>query len=462
MITLRPDQQALTGRVRERFSSGVQSVLVVAPCGFGKTVCFASLTAQVARTGRRVMALVHREELLDQVSDTLSAFNVEHGCIAPGRPNYGQRPVQVASVFTLARRLADYAPPDLLIVDEAHHASANTWGKVFAAWPNAYRLGLSASPERLDGSGLGDVFQEMLVGPTVRELIDQGSLSDYRLYAPPTTVTQGLHTRMGDFDKKELHTAMDKPKITGNAVEHYKSLASGKRALVNCVSLDHAAHVVADFRAAGYRAARIDGKMEPWARRTLVRDFRENRLTILVSCEIVNEGFDVPGVEVAILLRPTKSLVLFTQQVGRALRPCKGKEYALILDHCNNTATHGLPDDARDWSLQGKETRRKSEGEPSLSVRTCGQCFAACRSGTPACPYCGYQFPIESRTVEEVEGTLTEVERQIARRVARQEQGRANDLTALVELGKQRQYRYPLQWAQRLLAARQRKHVAHV
>jgi superfamily II DNA or RNA helicase len=457
MFSLRPDQLSLTGKIRERFSAGVQSVLAVAPCGFGKTICFASLTTQAYKTGRRVMALVHREELLDQVSDTFAQFNVEHGCIAPGRPNHRNRPIQIASVFSLCRRLADYEPPDLLIIDEAHHATAGSWKKIFSAWPDAYRLGVTASPERLNGQGLGDIFKEMIVGPSVRELIDRGSLSAYKIFAPPTNITDGIHRRAGDYDRKELGAAVDKPTITGDAIQHYRKICDGKRALVFCVSIEHAQHIAEDFTKAGYRAAKIDGKMHSWERRKLVNDFRSGSIQILTSCDIISEGFDLPAVEVAILLRPTQSLVLFTQQVGRALRPYPGKPHAIILDHAGNTHRHGLPDDAREWSLDGKEMRQASKSDgPNVSVRTCGQCFAAVRSPAPVCQYCGWQFPIKPREVEEVEGTLEEVDKALLQRQKRVEVGRAKDMEALLAIQRQRGYRSG--WSYYVWQARQRKH----
>lgn len=457
MLTLRSDQLSLTGSIRQAFASGIHSVLSVAPTGFGKTVCFASLTAQWASAGKDIFILCHREELLDQISATLSQFGVTHGCIAPGRPNHRERRIQVASIFTLVRRLADYRPPDLLIIDEAHHATAGSWGKVLNAWPSAYRLGVTATPERLDGAGLGDTFSTMLTGPSVRTLIDDGSLSDYRLYAPMTNVTEGVHKRYGDYDKRELALALDKPRITGSAVDHYKQLGHGKRALVFCVSLDHAQHTAETFREAGYSSARIDGKLDPWTRRCLVKDFANGSITILTSCDIISEGFDLPAIEVAILLRPTQSLALYLQQVGRALRPYPGKEHAIILDHAGNCLRHGMPDDERQWSLLGREQRQASEGGLSVSVRTCGQCFGACRSGTAVCPLCGWTFPIESRQVEEVEGQLAEINRLEARREAKREQGQATDLQALIELGRVRKYKNPAFWAKCVLQARGRK-----
>ena len=429
---------------------------MVAPTGCGKTVMFSWLTAHFR--GTRTMILVHRDELIQQVSDTLSRFRVEHGCIAPGRPNYKERLVQVASVMTLVRRLADYQPPQLVVVDEAQHAIPNsTWGKILRAWPAAYRLGVTATPERLSGEGLRDTFVDILVGPTVRALITQGALSDYILYAPDTNCTKGVQKRGGDYAKDQLAQAMDTPTLTGNAVAHYQQLAAGKRALVFCVSLDHAAHTAEAFRAAGYTAARIDGKLELHQRRLLVQDFQAGRFHVLTSCDVVSEGFDLPAIECAILLRPTASLALHLQQMGRALRPYPGKTHAVILDHAGNTHRHGLPDDERIWSLDGKETRQKAEGEQAVSVRTCGNCFAACRSAVPVCPHCGYVFPIESRKIQEVEGTLIQVDHLQRRREQRFEQGRAGDLQALIELGRVRRYKSPEYWARCVLQAREAK-----
>jgi len=454
-ITLRDDQAQLIERARSVLMEGHKSVLLVAPTGFGKTVCFSHLSAEVSKRNKRVFIIAHRTELLDQISDTLEKFNVPHGFIAAKRPNLKKRPVQVASVQTLVRRLADHKPPDLVIIDEAHHAIAgSTWGKILKAWPQTYRLGVTATPQRLSGHGLRESFERMVVGPSVRELIDGGSLSEYRLFAPPSHFSGNLHTVGGDYAKGELATAMDKPKITGDAVSHYKKLCNGKRAIAFCVSLDHAAHVAQQFKTAGFRSERIDGRLEATTRKNLVRRFSQGEIQILTSCEIVSEGFDLPAIECGILLRPTQSLSLYLQQVGRTLRPFPGKEFSVILDHAGNTLRHGLPDDERDWSLDGQPTKRGKKGEAAPSVRTCGECFAALRSSTEKCPYCGWVFPIESRTIEQVEGELSEVDVAQARLERRREQGRAKSLEELIELGRQRNYKNPVYWATKIWSAR--------
>lgn len=454
-ITLRDDQAQLIERARSVLMEGHKSVLLVAPTGFGKTVCFSHLSAEVSKRSKRVFIIAHRTELLDQISDTLKKFNVPHGFIASKRPNLKNLPVQVASVQTLVRRLADHQPPDLVIIDEAHHAIASsTWGKILKAWPQTYRLGVTATPQRLSGHGLRESFEEMVIGPSVRELINNGSLSEYRLFAPPSHFADNLHTIGGDYAKGELATAMDKPKITGDAVSHYKKLCNGKRAIAFCVSLDHAAHVAQQFKTAGFRAERIDGRLEATRRKNIVRRFSQGEIQILTSCEIVSEGFDLPAIECGILLRPTQSLALYLQQVGRTLRPFLGKEFSVILDHAGNTLRHGLPDDERDWSLDGQPAKRGKKAETAPSVRTCGECFAALRSSTEKCPYCGWIFPIESRTIEQVEGELSEVDVAQARLERRREQGRARSLDELIELGRRRNYKNPVYWATKIWTAR--------
>lgn len=456
MLTLRPDQAALLNAAMGRLLSGCPSLLVTAPTGWGKTVVFSALAARLSQAGKRVFILVHRAELLDQVSRTLTELEVEHGCIAPHAPNHKDKAVQVASVFTLCRRLADYRRPDLLIIDEAHHAiMSTTWGRIIRAYEAVPRLGVTATPERLSGEGLQDTFQELIHGPTVKDLIAQGHLSDYRLFAPPVTYTEGVHRRAGDYDKKELATVMDKPTITGDALDHYCKLARGKRAIIFCVSIQHAAHTADNFSRAGLAAASIDGTMDRMARRNLVREFSRGAIQILTSCDLISEGFDLPAIEVAILLRPTQSLALYLQQVGRALRPYPGKPYALILDHAGNALRHGLPDDERQWSLEGREKRTGGNGEASVGCRTCGQCFAAVRTGTAVCPYCQWVFPIESREVEQVDGVLEEIDRQMLRVQQRREVGRASEFTDLLRIQKERGYRSG--WAYHVQQARQRK-----
>lgn len=457
MISLRPYQADMMERVRAEYRGGARTVLMVAPTGSGKTVCFSWLAHSAMAKGNRVLILAHRSELLDQIADTLAKFDVPHGFIAAGRTPSGA-PVQVASVQTLANRLAFTAAPDLIVIDEAHHAIAGSaWGKVLAAWPRARLLGVTATPQRLSGEGLKDTFETMVIGPTTADLIEAGALSRFRIFAPPVADLTRVRIVAGDYDKRQLDDVMGGAKIVGDAVEHYGKHAAGKRAVVFCVSLRHAEAVTARFAAAGYRAAQIDGKMAKDDRKRLVRDFSAGRVDVLTSCDVVSEGFDLPAIEVAILMRPTQSLALYLQQVGRALRPWPGKEHALILDHAGNAHAHGFPDDAREWTLDGRKRRKRDPSEESITVKVCGECFAANPGDAETCFFCGAPFPLKVRRFDEAEGELAELQRQQAAVVERREEGRAQTLADLIAIGKQRGYKQPVYWAHRVLAGRAAK-----
>lgn len=455
-IVLRPYQNTLVERTRANFIVGRKRQLLVLPTGGGKTVCFSYMAGAAKGKGLVVWILAHRVELLEQISKTLTDFGIKHGMIAPGFLGDRRQPVQVASVFTLARRLDRYEAPDLIIVDEAHHAiSKSTWGTVINTFPKARLLGVTATPIRLSGEGLGDLFEVMVQGPTVSDLIEQGALSTYRLFAPAGVDLSGVHSKMGDFVRGELADAMNKRSITGDAVTHYNKLAAGKRAIAFCVSVEHAEHVAAQFREAGIPAASIDGGMDKVLRKSVLASFTSGDLRVLTSCDLVSEGFDVPSIECAILLRPTQSLGLYLQQVGRALRLFPGKTEAIILDHAGNVKRHGLPDEDRIWSLDGKSKKRASK--PSeVPVKTCPKCFATVASASTHC-LCGHEFEVVARVIEQVEGNLEEVNIEQARREARAVQGRAQTEADLVELGKSRGMKRPELWARHVIRARHSK-----
>ncbi len=415
---------------------------------------------RVSEKGRRLNIVVHREELLDQVCTTLDSFGVGHEVLAAGRYPRFNTNVLVSSVFTLARRLEKIPAPDMLIIDEAHHAiGKSTWGKVVDYWPLALLLGVTATPTRLSGEGLGQIFQDMVMGPSVADLIESGDLSDYRMFAPATIDTSDIHKRGGDYKKSELAEAADKRVITGSAIEHYKKHADGLPAVAFCVSIEHAHHVAEQFRAEGYRALAIDGKMDKGLRRDAVRDFKNGSLQILTSCDLISEGFDCPGIVVGIFLRPTQSTGLWLQQVGRCLRTAPGKSRAILLDHAGNSAMHGLPDADREWTLEGRNSKEKSPG-----VRTCPRCFYVMPISKMRCPDCDHVFTSaeNARIVEEVSGELKEIDEAeiMAQRKARKiENWKAQSLDALIELEKERGYKPG--WAQHVFQARQKRRGNH-
>jgi DNA repair protein RadD len=352
-------------------------VLAVAPTGSGKTVTFAYISTNAAAKGNRVVIVAHRQEIVEQISGALDGMGVRHGRIQPGHRMTAD-PVQVAMIQTLARRLDAVPQPNLLVIDEAHHGVAGTWKAVASAWQKARILGVTATPRRLDGRGLGDAFDAMVVGPQMAELIEAKHLADYTYLAPPQVADlSGIKTRMGDFSIDELGAAMDKSVITGDAVAHYSKYLSGRPAIAFCVTVAHAEHVAEQFNAAGFRAASVDGKMDRTVRRGRIASIGDGRIQVLTSCDLISEGVDVPVVAGAILLRPTKSLGMFLQQVGRCLRVKPDGGRAMILDHVGNVHIHGMPADAREWTLDNKP---KKPPEPGL--RVCETCYRAFPAAT--------------------------------------------------------------------------------
>jgi superfamily II DNA or RNA helicase len=453
MTTLRDYQADAIQAIRASYRSGCRAPLLVSPTGSGKTVMFAYIAQQTAAKGNRAMILVHRQELVDQSSATLRAFGVPHGIIAAGRSPDPTHQIQLGMIQTVARR--SYQAPDLIVIDEAHHGTAGAWRKVIEANPQAKILGVTATPERLDGKGLGEVFDDLVHGPEVAWLIDNGFLSNPRYYAPPQVADMSsLHTRAGDFAKEELNAAMDTPSITGDAVDHYRRICPGVPAVAFCVSIRHAEHVAEQFRAAGFQAATIDGTLERNERRERVKMLGDGRLHVLTSCEIINEGFDLPVVGAAILLRPTQSLGLHLQQIGRVLRPAPGKAEAVILDHVGTLARHGFAEDTREWSLGGRKKRKGSGVVQTVDVRQCSSCYA-CHHPAPTCPECGFVYPVKERKIEEVDGELQEI-KAAERKEARKAQGRAQTLEELVDLGRSRGYPNPYFWARRVMEGRKR------
>lgn len=441
--------------------SGKRSPLLVAPCGSGKTVMFSYFAQTVTSKGKRTLILAHRDELVDQISATLGAFRVRHSFIAAGRL-FDRRPaVHVGSVFTVARRLQYVPKPDIIIIDEAHHAKASTWGKIFAAFPEAWRIGVTASPVRLSGESLGDIFDEMILGPSVQSLTGIGHLCPYKLYIPSTIDTDSLHIRGGDYARGELAAATDKATITGEAVKEYVKHARGKRAVAFCVSVAHAQHVAAQFSAAGFSAMCIDGTMAKDIRAAIIRRFRDGLIQVLTSCDLISEGFDLPAIECAIMLRATASLGLWIQMSGRALRPHPDKKFAVLLDHAGNTMRHGLPDEERVWTLEGRE---KSGAPPEVHIRVCPQCFGANVGGATVCAYCGAVFPETPRAIRQVEGDLVEVDQaQLALKLKwKREQGMAGTFPELVALARARGYRKPTAWAAIIMKGRHAKNNARV
>lgn len=448
-LTLRPYQENAVTDLRRAYRAGHKAPLFVLPTGGGKTQILASIVRGVSDYGRSALVLVHRRELIHQTSAKLNQAGVDHGIIAAGiRPSPAS--VQVASVQTLVRRLArsDFTP-DFIVIDEAHHACAGSWDKILSHWPDTPRLGVTATACRLDGRGLGGVFDTLVHGPSVSELITNGYLTPARIYAPPVVADLSqLRTRAGDYTPEQAAERLDRPTVTGDAIAHYQRLAAGQPAIAFCCTTQHAEHVASSFRDAGVRAETLLGVTPLDRREALVQQLRSGELNVLVTVDVVSEGFDCPSAVAAILLRPTQSEGLYLQQVGRVLRPAPGKTHALILDHVGNVHRHGFPDDDRHWTLEDRPKRARN-GETAPTVRTCQNCFAAFKPA-PACPVCGTPCAPTKRELEQVEGELQE----LTRRIERRQQGKARTLSQLIAIAIERGYSPG--WAYRVHNARQR------
>lgn len=355
------------------------------------------IAASIARTagkkGRRVLFLVHRRELCEQISRTFTDCGVDMTL------------AHVCMVQTVARRPAREPVPDLILIDEAHHAAASSYRDIFAAFPDALRIGFTATPVRLGEGGLGQVFDALVESVSTRWLIDNGYLAPYRCYSYRLADTSGLHVRAGEYIASEVTGLMEKARIYGDTVETYRRLADRKRAIVYCASVTASQATAAAFRQAGYTALHLDAKTPAGERSAAVEAFRRGEAMVLCNVDLFGEGLDVPDCEVVILLRPTKSLALFIQQSMRSMRYRPGK-LALIIDHVGNVFEHGLPDETRVWSLEGG--RRKAKN--SIHVRECPVCFTVAPARSDVCPACGYIWPEEARAaLEEVDGELCEI-----------------------------------------------------
>lgn len=449
-FVLRPYQVDLIERTRVSLRTH-DAVMLQLPTGGGKTALGAKMIGSAAEKGHRSFFIVHRRELIEQTHETFEKVGIPHGIIAPGEAPKPLERVQICSVDTLKHRLETIVPPRFCLWDEAHHTAAAGWKKVKAAF-KAKHVGLSATPERLDGKGLDDTFDDMVLGPSTAWLISNGFLCDFRAFAPASPDLTGVTSRMGDYAKGEASAAMDKPTITGDAIKHYQRLARGKSAVAFCVSVEHSQHVAAEFRNAGVLAWHLDGGTPYGERREAIRAFRNGEIRVLTNVDLFGEGFDLPSLEVSILLRPTKSLSLYLQQVGRCLRPAPGKDRALILDHAGNILQHGMPDDERDWLLKGREKGKKKEAGGS-PIRHCPKCFHTHRP-SPVCPECGHVYEGAPREVKRVDGDLTEVDVVAVRQAKKREQEAARTIKELVDLGTARGYRNPTAWAAHLYTAR--------
>lgn len=353
--------------------------LLTVGTGAGKTTIAAEVIRLTTKRGKRSIFLVHRRELVDQAVDRLRQFGIRAGRILAGHPEDRDRPVQVASIPSLLRR--EHWPADLVIVDECAHAVSASWKRCLDRYPPpALVIGLTATPIRLDGRGLGDLFGCIIEPVTTMELIRQGYLVEPRVFAPPIDL-RGVHVVHGDYSIPELAERVTK--LVGSITRTWQQHCAGQSTVAFAVNVEHSNAIVEAFRALGVRAEHVDYKTAPKIRARILKDLRDAKLDLVSQVQLLSEGWDLPTLQCAILARPTKSLALFRQMVGRIMRP---PGPVTVLDHAGNHHEHGLVTTPIEWSLDDVPKKKAREGE---AVRTCPVCFAVVSSSVMVCPECG-------------------------------------------------------------------------
>lgn len=465
-MQLRPYQHDIDKQINDAWLAGALNVLAILPTGGGKTVVFSN---KIRKHNGPAVAIAHRQELVTQISLALARDKVRHKIIGPdnvvrlinrlhmeelGASYYHPNaPTAVAGVDTLVKRAAKLAhwckTVTLWVTDESHHIIGNDhtpynkWGTAAKLFPNARGLGVTATPVRADGKGLGrhadGLFDTMVEGPGMRALINSGYLTDYRIFAPPSdldlsTVKTG---KDGDYSWPTLKTAVRKSRIVGDVVKHYLRIAPGKLGVTFASDVETATEIATRFNAAGVPAAVVSANTLTVDRIRILRDFKVRKLLQLVNVDLFGEGFDLPAIEVVSMARPTQSFSLFAQQFGRALRLFISmvlgaawdtytdaqrrqfiaesvKPHAIIIDHVGNVERHGLPDGAREWTLDRQERRSKQQPSDVIPVKACPKCTAVYERIYKACPYCGFQaLPMARSGPDLVDGDLEELDAEI-------------------------------------------------
>ena len=405
MIELRPRQLQALADLRQAYATGSRAPILVAPTGFGKTATAAEIMRQTVAKGGRVWFLAHLKEILDDISARLTEAGISHGQIRAKKSADYTASAQVVGVATAVKR-SGLPRPDLIIVDECHLAVANSYRQVIAAAGSPLLLGLTGTPQRLDGRGLREVFDLIVPTCSTAELIDEGLLAPVRVFAPPGADLSGIGKRGGDFDQGAAGAVMSRPAVVGDALSHWKKLCAGRRGVAFCTTVAHAEAVAQQWRYAGFRAMAVHGKSDDTERRDAIDGLPAGRLDLVACAQLWIAGVDVPEIDAVIWLRPTASLTAWLQGNGRGFRIAQGKRDLLVLDHVGNCERLGHPLQAHEWSLDGR-TKRDRQAAPS--VRVCPRCFSCMPSGRPVCPDCGHKFVAERRELQTVEGELVEI-----------------------------------------------------
>lgn len=435
-MELRDYQIKAINAIKNSIRNGHKSPILRLDCGGGKTAIAANIAQSMAHKGTELLFLVHLQELMSQTYITFQKFNIVNDKI------------QVNTIITAGNNLHKYNP-DVIICDECNFALAKSWRKVLDAYPKAIRIGLSATPVRLSGESMGDVFDDIIEVITADELIKQGYLCDYALYAPKLDFsTECVKTKCGDFDNKQLEDLLTHPKIYGDVLKYFQQYAHDRKTIVYCTTIKHSELTAEQFRNAGYNAVHFDGNTPDKKRKQIVERFRTGDIQILCNCNLISFGFDAPDCSCSVLLRPTQSLALYIQQAMRCLRGQQGK-HAVILDFVGNAYRFGMPTEKRTYSLTGRIKCDNINAEPDVLCRQCFSCYRIYAGVNPICPYCGTDNGKTRKQIAADEKAELERIESLELKQKKTEERKAATLDELIALGKSRNYKNPVYWARK-------------
>ena len=427
-MMLRDYQFDLYKKTVEAFKQGFHKPLIVAPCGAGKSYLFAEM---IHKTTGEALVLTHRQELKQQHEELFHKLGISNA--------------RVAMVLTEANHLGKYPTPALIVADEAHLSRSNSWMKIIEHY-NTWTVGFTATPVRLDGKPLGDIFNALVEGVDVKWLIKNKHLAPYEYYAPTMVDTDGLRKVAGDYVVSDLEKLMNERAIYGKVIESYKRFAPGERAICYCVSVEHAKATARSFNSSGISAEFLSSATPQKQRRKILEGFRNGFFDVLCNVGIISEGVSIDEVTCCMLLRPTESVALGIQQMMRCMRYLPDKT-AKIIDFVANYTRVGLPDDDREWSL-GEPLKRKKQlnDNGDFYVRSCPECFMTFKTA-PVCPFCNTPYPLHPREIkahEDIELQRITAEEtakvEAEKRKARMEVGKCKTIEDLIKIQKERGY----------------------
>lgn len=405
MFKLRSYQQDTIDKIYKSMKQGHHRIVVQQPPRTGKTVIMAEIARRTTAKSNRIMFVIHRREVLDQTVKTFQQQNVDMKLATMGM------------VQTLCRHVDELPTPQLIFIDEGHHAISKSYQTILKAFPKAYVLYFTATPVRLGHKQLDQISDDLVTGNSIDWLTKHGFLAPFRYFALSDIDRSKLRKSHGDYSTSSMNDAISH-QIYGNIVKQYQRLARGKQAIVYCHSIESAKKVVKQFQQANISAQEVDGETPTNVRDQIVEQFRQQKITILANVNLFTEGVDLPNVDCVIMARPTSSLALYLQFSMRCLNPRKGKT-AIIIDHVDNYLNHGLPDDDRDWkqAIVTKDKRKKTNTDTGPAIYQCKRCFGVfyrAQVVNGCCPYCGAELQSEAKDYEVVNVDLTEIKKRKA------------------------------------------------